>query len=197
MVHVSRAGRNPCLFRGVLPAGRSAKGPLQGSPDCTCGHPIFKASGRQPSSRCSNGRKESPNLIATPDEAEALVSTIRANAPKLVDPDFQLHDIRQLAMVKGENRTSVIVEPDDGRMPFTRGASSSRPGLPRATRGSSTRMNGGRSRSAASRTSGTRRWRGSGAASPTDCPDTRSRRHLVRGPPACASFTSGRCRPRT
>ena len=60
-----------------------------------------------------------PNLIATPYEAEALVSAIRAHAPKVVDPDFQLHDIRQLAMVKGQYRTSVIVEPQDGQLPFT------------------------------------------------------------------------------
>jgi hypothetical protein len=60
-----------------------------------------------------------PSLIATREQAEALVSAIRANAPKVVDPDFQLHDIRQLAMVKGQYRTSIIVEPEDGQLPFT------------------------------------------------------------------------------
>ncbi len=60
------------------------------------------------------------NLVATPEQAEGLVEAIRANAPAVVDPDFHLHNIRQLAMVKGQYRTSVIVDPEDGRLPFTK-----------------------------------------------------------------------------
>lgn len=60
------------------------------------------------------------NLVASPEQAEGLVEAIRANAPAVVDPDFHLHDIRQLAMVKGQYRTSVIVDPEDGRLPFTK-----------------------------------------------------------------------------
>jgi hypothetical protein len=66
---------------------------------------------------------ERPNgvtgLVVTPDQAPALVAAIRARMPAVIDPDVQLHDIQQLAMVKGEYRTSVIVDPEDGRMPFT------------------------------------------------------------------------------
>src|SRR5678816_142074 len=60
-----------------------------------------------------------PALVATPEQARALVSNIRANLPVLVDPDALLYNIQQLAMVKGEYRTSMIVEPKDGRIPFT------------------------------------------------------------------------------
>ncbi len=58
-------------------------------------------------------------LVATPEEALKLAAAIRARMPVVIDPDVQLHDIRQLAMVKGEYRTSVIVDPEDGRMPYT------------------------------------------------------------------------------
>lgn len=60
------------------------------------------------------------NLVATPEEAVTLAAAVRAKIPTVVDPDVQLHDIQQLAMVKGEYRTSVIVDPEDGRLPFTR-----------------------------------------------------------------------------
>ena len=59
------------------------------------------------------------SLVVTPDQASALAATIRAKIPAVIDPDVQLHDIQVLAMVKGEYRTSVIVDPEDGRMPFT------------------------------------------------------------------------------
>jgi hypothetical protein len=60
------------------------------------------------------------NLIATPDQAQALVAAIRSKIPAVIDPDFDIHDIRQLAMVKGQYRTSIIVEPADGRLPYTK-----------------------------------------------------------------------------
>jgi hypothetical protein len=59
------------------------------------------------------------NLVATPEEARKLAAAIRAKAPAVVDPDFQLHNIQDLAMVKGQYRTSIIVDPADGQMPFT------------------------------------------------------------------------------
>jgi len=58
-------------------------------------------------------------LVATADEAQQLAAAIRAKIPAVIDPDVQLHNIQQLAMVDGEYRTSVIVEPEDGRLPFT------------------------------------------------------------------------------
>jgi hypothetical protein len=59
------------------------------------------------------------NLVAGPEQAEALAAGIRRMLPAVIDPDVQLHDIKQLAKVKGEYRTSVIVEPANGKIPFT------------------------------------------------------------------------------
>jgi hypothetical protein len=59
------------------------------------------------------------SLVVTPEQARILVAAIRARIPAVIDPDVQLHDIQQLTMVKGEYRSSVIVHPEDGRLPFT------------------------------------------------------------------------------
>ena len=59
------------------------------------------------------------DLVAAPEEAAKIAAAARAKLPAVIDPDVQLHDIQQLAMVKGEYRTSVIVDPPDGRLPFT------------------------------------------------------------------------------
>ncbi len=59
------------------------------------------------------------NLVASPEQALALVQKLRGGMPAVNDPQVQLDDVQQLAMVKGEYRTSVIVDPKDGRIPFT------------------------------------------------------------------------------
>ena len=58
-------------------------------------------------------------LVADPEQARTLVETIRSFIPPLIDPDLTIWNVRQLAMVKGQYRTSVIVEPADGQMPLT------------------------------------------------------------------------------
>jgi hypothetical protein len=59
-------------------------------------------------------------LVADPEEARALVEKIRSQLPDLIVPDIPFWtNIFQLALVKGEYRTSLIVEPADGRMPLT------------------------------------------------------------------------------
>ena len=59
-------------------------------------------------------------LVVTPEQAEAVSAVMLKNLPAVIDPDVQLHDITRLAMVKGQYRTSIIVDPEDGRMPFTK-----------------------------------------------------------------------------
>src|SRR5262245_47123362 len=59
------------------------------------------------------------HLVASPEQAQALVATIRAQIPSVIDPDVHTQGIKQLARVQGEYRTSLIVEPKDGRLPFT------------------------------------------------------------------------------
>jgi len=66
---------------------------------------------------------ERPNgvddLIVTREQAEAVSAAIRKAIPAVHDPDLDIQDVQQLAIVRGQYRTSVIVEPTDGRMPFT------------------------------------------------------------------------------
>ena len=59
------------------------------------------------------------DLVVSPDEARTLAATMRSELPDLIDPEVFAMETTQLAMVQGEYRTSVIVEPEDGRMPFT------------------------------------------------------------------------------
>jgi hypothetical protein len=56
-------------------------------------------------------------LVASPEQARALVATARAQQPPVNDPDVAQTD--KLALVKGEYRTSVIVDPRDGKMPLS------------------------------------------------------------------------------
>jgi hypothetical protein len=59
-------------------------------------------------------------LVATPEQAQKLVAGIRGKMSPLADPQVFIDDIQQLAKVKGEYRTSIIVDPPDGRMPYTK-----------------------------------------------------------------------------
>ena len=58
-------------------------------------------------------------LSLSDDEARGLVEKMVANRPALIDPDALIHDFRQLAIVKGEHRSSIVVDPKDGKIPFT------------------------------------------------------------------------------
>ena len=59
------------------------------------------------------------NLVATPEQALVVAAAIRGGRPELVDPQLQTDNVSQLAMVQGEYRTSMIVEPENGKMPYT------------------------------------------------------------------------------
>jgi hypothetical protein len=59
------------------------------------------------------------HLVVSAEEAPAVVAILRGLIPAVIDPDVQIHDLQQLAKVRGEYRTSIIVDPADGRMPFT------------------------------------------------------------------------------
>ncbi|HEY7173190.1 MAG TPA: hypothetical protein VH417_20200 [Vicinamibacterales bacterium] len=60
------------------------------------------------------------SLVVDAGHAKAVAAAIRANAPKVIDPDVQLDNLQELAKVKGQYRTSQIVDPPDGRMPFSK-----------------------------------------------------------------------------
>ena len=59
------------------------------------------------------------NLVASPEEAQAVVVAILTHLPEVIDPDVEYQGIDQLAMVKAGYRTSVIVEPENGQMPYS------------------------------------------------------------------------------
>ena len=59
-------------------------------------------------------------LAVTPDQARAVSAAIRSKMPAVIDPDFTLHDVQDLAMVRGEYRTSLIIDPADGQIPFSK-----------------------------------------------------------------------------
>ncbi len=59
------------------------------------------------------------NLIATPEDAKAIAAVFLNGLPDNIDSDIENHGIVNLAQVLGEYRTSVIVEPEDGKMPLS------------------------------------------------------------------------------
>jgi hypothetical protein len=58
-------------------------------------------------------------LVVGAEQATAVAAALRDELPNVVDPQVELDGVSQLLMVKGEYRTSQIVEPEDGRMPLT------------------------------------------------------------------------------
>ena len=59
------------------------------------------------------------DLVVGPEQAQAIAARILGRTPDNNDPQISWEGVKQLAVVKGEYRTSVIIDPPDGRMPFT------------------------------------------------------------------------------
>src|SRR5579871_6179652 len=59
------------------------------------------------------------NLVLAPEEASAVIKEALARIPDLVDPDTAFLGINTLLQVDGSLRTSLVVKPDDGHLPFT------------------------------------------------------------------------------
>ncbi len=59
------------------------------------------------------------DLVVRPDGAKAYADEFISHVPAVIDPDFQVSDIRALASVRGELRSSLVVTPADGQIPFT------------------------------------------------------------------------------
>lgn len=55
--------------------------------------------------------------VAEADAAD-YVAQLRAMAPVVVDPDITAFDLSNLFRIRGELRTSIVIEPADGRMPL-------------------------------------------------------------------------------
>jgi len=59
------------------------------------------------------------DLVVHPDGAKTYSDEFRSKVPAVIDPDFQVSDIRALASVRGELRSSLVVSPADGQIPYS------------------------------------------------------------------------------
>jgi len=57
-------------------------------------------------------------LIASGEDIAAIQSEMATALAGNVDPEFEVSGITQLAKVRGEFRTSLVVQPEDGRIPY-------------------------------------------------------------------------------
>lgn len=58
-------------------------------------------------------------LVLTEDQAREAVALLTKGTPDLIDPDFFVQNIKTVAQVRGEYRSSLLVLPADGQMPYT------------------------------------------------------------------------------
>lgn len=61
-----------------------------------------------------------PGPIVPHADGRSLADQLLAGAPEVIDPDFAFVNVRELAEVQGALRTSLLVDPPDGALPFTR-----------------------------------------------------------------------------
>lgn len=62
-------------------------------------------------------------LVLDDNEAEALTASLlaRAEAANLLDPDLAWPDATSLAIVRGQARSSLVIVPENGRLPYNDG----------------------------------------------------------------------------
>lgn len=63
--------------------------------------------------------KAATTLNVSPQDAPAVAQALVASSNPVTDPDFAFHAYDQLARVRGEYRSSLIVEPSDGQIPYS------------------------------------------------------------------------------
>ena len=59
------------------------------------------------------------SVNVSPEQAREVAAAILKNLPALTDPDTAILGINQLAIVRGQHRTAIVVDPPDGKMPLT------------------------------------------------------------------------------
>jgi hypothetical protein len=59
------------------------------------------------------------DLVVDGDQAQAVATAILGSFPEVKDPQLDWDGVRELAKVQGEYRTSQIVDPADGKIPYT------------------------------------------------------------------------------
>jgi hypothetical protein len=59
-------------------------------------------------------------LVVAPADAEAVLKKIKPEISEVYDPEFNAHPFpNALLAMKGELRSSMLVKPDDGKLPYT------------------------------------------------------------------------------
>jgi hypothetical protein len=66
-----------------------------------------------------------PGPTVTREQAPAAAQQLLSGAPEVIDPDFHFYNLADLAEVRGALRTSLIVEPAGGLLPFTEAGTAS------------------------------------------------------------------------
>jgi hypothetical protein len=59
------------------------------------------------------------NLIITPEQARELAMGSQFQLAEVTDPDDYINGANSLGLVQGEYRSSIIVKPEDGKIPFS------------------------------------------------------------------------------
>lgn len=62
---------------------------------------------------------EIKELVAPPEKVRALSARLLSYTPDVVDPDANFGTDYTLAIVRGEYRSSLVVDPPDGKMPYS------------------------------------------------------------------------------
>ena len=60
-----------------------------------------------------------PGPIVPRADEPKLAEQMLSEVPKVIDPDFAFYSLRNLVEVKGTLRTSLLMEPTDGKVPFS------------------------------------------------------------------------------
>jgi len=63
--------------------------------------------------------RQVPALVIPEENAKQMVKFILAQFPDNIDPQFAYDNVRELNQVQGQYRTSQIVQPENGLMPYT------------------------------------------------------------------------------
>lgn len=82
------------------------------------------------------------SLVVSPEKAQEIADGIleRAARPTQLDPELAYPDAETLALVDGEYRTSIIIKPDNGKLPFTEAGRNARLGYVTGLDGPEQRM---------------------------------------------------------
>jgi hypothetical protein len=107
------------VFLLVSPCHLSAETNSYSPPRTAFGQPDIQGTWSAASFTMLERNPKFPGLIVPPPVAKQIVDTMRANFPDNIDPQFSWDNVQSLNQVRGEYRTSIIVQPEDGLIPYT------------------------------------------------------------------------------